>query len=224
MLHTQNTSNRVPNPLFSLYKQPIPSDTLGVVRRRWAFSGYPCALANWTRILGISTIGLVGATILNAYVLHKTDEAIHRSLEVLERDEQPYVGLTSVEGPFFDSVSNQLYWNFHYQNLGKRAAIKLSIGKFMKLAGEKFQEIPRGEGTLNFLGPNESAYTSLIRENVTPEQFESLMGTEEGFTGLIEFKYTDPLNRQLSTAFCAARNPNDTVGMLNAETCKSELR
>jgi hypothetical protein len=184
---------------------------------------YERALVVWTAVLGFSTIALVAATTISALILHRTDDAIHRQLEVLERDEQPYVGLAGeMSDPEYDSKMGRIFWNFSFRNSGRRAANGFSIKKYMKINEGKFSELPSVLAQSGSLGPNESLFLTVFSEPVTLAQFQTLLKQKQGITALVEFKYTDPLGRQLSSAFCVAYDPM-AIGILNPDVCKGEI-
>ncbi len=69
---------------------------------------YDRVIANWTRILGASTIALFIATGVSAYFLYKTDHTIETQVETTRLQMRAYVGMARITPkPFFEKPKDQ---------------------------------------------------------------------------------------------------------------------
>jgi hypothetical protein len=186
------------------------------------------ALVNWTRVLSISTVGLVVATIVSAVILYRTDEAIHQQLQVLERDEQPYVQLTSDIAPpefrVMDRNEGFVYWPIQFVNEGKRPATQFSIRKFIKVGDGKFND-KEGvyDGTRYLEAHVPGVFNIVDNGKISADRFQELMKQDKGIIAFVEFTYSDPIERKHKTEFCLAHFNDDTIIFLDPKDCKKEL-
>lgn len=98
------------------------------------------ALANWTRILGIATVFLVGATIYNAVVLQSTDEKIHEQVSIANKqlaamlnDQRPWIKVEGFideehsEGPLDFERNATVPFRTKLTNVGRTPALNVRV-------------------------------------------------------------------------------------------------
>jgi hypothetical protein len=181
---------------------------------------YEKALADWTKLLSLSTIALVAATIINAYILHQTDDAIHRQLEVMQREQEPLITVAAEQSgrPLYDPALKQISWNFVLRNVGKGIARQLYRDEAMIPVGQLFTDV----GPLEFVFPGgESLFTIYSRE-VDANQAADLLGGDK-LAAMVSFRYVDALDQMHVTAFCWGFEPKMALVLLLPADCKKRL-
>lgn len=178
------------------------------------------ALVNWTRVLGVSTVALVCATLLTAVVLHRTDEAIHRQLEVMERDEEPQIDFNIHPKPEF--FEGRLAWSGDIRNSGKRSANNFSIRKYLKIGAGRFFELRSSEPGTDDMPPGANSLITAFSLPIT--ELEANRVVEEGIVrAFFEFTYTDRQGRGHKSSYCLEYNGKSAPGLMSSDTCRSEI-
>ncbi|MGJ4952400.1 hypothetical protein [Bradyrhizobium sp. HKCCYLS20291] len=175
-------------------------------------------LANWTRILGLSTILLFIATLFSAFILHQTDNAIHRQMELAERDAEPYISvvdLGTTGQPYY--LNNRLNWNFRLKNLGKGLARDIYITK-QAVSGAKIVDTD----ALEFMFQGDFTDITVWSEPIDRVEFDRLMASDAGVWVWIQLDYRDNFDGKAhSNFFCFARQVNGLFQKRSRVSCPS---
>jgi hypothetical protein len=195
-------------------------------------------IANWTKVLAISTILLFLATLGTGYVLHRTDVTIGKQLSIMqaqlaatEREHQPLITFSKDdEGdsePFlteFPKGSLRIGWNFRFQNAGKGGAQNLTMMSYLKIGDGKFSAGFKGAPVqMDSLEPGAKGYiTTLADGTFSDAQFRALKSKDDAIGRLVEITYFDIFGKFHEIAFCNYMLATGARSHPNASECKKQ--
>jgi hypothetical protein len=148
-------------------------------------------------------------------------------LDAMERDEQPNVWITDNLGlPQFrssDGITGQIVWSWNYTNFGKGKPINLAVEHFMRLGAtapfkHSFGATKAGYG--GEIPTNKTSFATTISGVIEKTQFDQLMATDFGISVLIEFSYSDAVEKPIKSAVCMARLITGAVAILDPRDCE----
>jgi hypothetical protein len=151
-------------------------------------------------------------------------------LDMMERDQQPYVSITdNIDPPTFSAIAGmngQIRWSFRFTNSGKGTARDLTIGNFMSLGTGPFKRSFGAEGRpiqLDELAAGRTSYFTTASLPVFSQgQFDSLKMVDGGISVFIEFKYFDYLGKSHETAVCPALLASGAIARADPANCKKQ--
>ena len=195
----------------------------------WKFSRWrpKSVLAAATVVLAAATFVLAIMAGIQALILATTDastrqaaaaavksaKAAETALQLTKQEQRPIIWLTNnlgapkfiLDKPPSDPTAGQILWAWHYTNYGKTPAIHVSFHHFMVIENkreESFGAEPAGSVAAPLPTSKDDFSSVVSRPGIKPEQFSSLLQTDEAIGIEAEITYYDAAGVQYQTTIC----------------------
>jgi F0F1-type ATP synthase membrane subunit c/vacuolar-type H+-ATPase subunit K len=178
--------------------------------------------------IAIAAVATFAAAIGQAIIFNHQLGVMQRQLDVMERDQMPYVAITGLTG-LPEYREGVIWWTYHYTNFGKGRAVSVKIFPYIKVGvGEQFKWEPGKDRKPGFVGDIQQGkddFGTIKSGPITQDYFNQLIKTDLSISLLLEFEYlteTGETGKSIRRADCLSRIASSSMGILNSEDCEKQ--